>query len=103
MNNLFKVTKKIVGNNTAVRHIFNGSRKLQQTQTNVEAATGLHLPLTTLSDDELAMKETVARLAQEQIAPHVRAMEDEGRFKDSVIDMLFNNGVSTVCVKSSAC
>jgi hypothetical protein len=31
---------------------------LQQTQTNVEAATGLHLPLTTLSDDELAMKET---------------------------------------------
>jgi short/branched chain acyl-CoA dehydrogenase len=98
MNNLFKVTKKIVGNNTAVRHIFNGSRKLQQTQTNVEAATGLHLPLTTLSDDELAMKETVARLAQEQIAPHVRAMEDEGRFKDSVIDMLFNNGLMGVQV-----
>lgn len=36
---------------------------------------------------------SVARLAQEQIGPHVREMEQEGKLKQSVVDMLFHNGV----------
>lgn len=36
----------------------------------------------------------VARLAKEQILPLVREMEAEHRIKDSVVDMLFENGVS---------
>lgn len=42
------------------------------------------------------MKETVARLAQEQIAPHVREMDNDGRFKDSIVEMLFSNGLMGV-------
>ncbi|CAH1116322.1 unnamed protein product [Phaedon cochleariae] len=51
-----------------------------------------NMPLTCLSEDEKAMKETVARLAQEQIAPYVREMENEGRFKESITKMCFENG-----------
>lgn len=40
------------------------------------------------------MKFLVAKLAQEQIAPFVREMEKNGRFTDSVIKTLFENGVS---------
>ncbi|XP_049821614.1 short/branched chain specific acyl-CoA dehydrogenase, mitochondrial isoform X2 [Aethina tumida] len=39
------------------------------------------------------MKNTVAKLAQEQIAPFVREMEKNGRFTDSVIKTLFENGL----------
>lgn len=53
-----------------------------------------NLPLTTLNDDEIAMQETVSRLVQQEIAPHVREMEKAGRLKDSVLDALFKNGVS---------
>ncbi|XP_018578394.1 short/branched chain specific acyl-CoA dehydrogenase, mitochondrial isoform X2 [Anoplophora glabripennis] len=52
-----------------------------------------HAPLTLLSEDEQAMKETVAKLAKEQIGPYVREMEKNGKFKDSVIKMLFDNGL----------
>ncbi|KAJ3641770.1 hypothetical protein Zmor_028249 [Zophobas morio] len=98
MNTLFKVTNKISANGQAVRHIFSGVKKLQQTQEQVDAAeaTNTRLPLTTLSEDEQAMKETVARLAQEQIAPHVREMDNDGKFKSSIIDLLFQNGLMGV-------
>ncbi|CAH0552936.1 unnamed protein product [Brassicogethes aeneus] len=52
-----------------------------------------HQPLTILSEDELVMKQTVAKLAQEQIAPFVREMETNHKFKDSVVKMLFENGL----------
>lgn len=35
----------------------------------------------------------VCKLAQEQIGPFVREMENNGKFNQSVIDMLFENGV----------
>ncbi|RZB38641.1 short/branched chain specific acyl-CoA dehydrogenase, mitochondrial-like, partial [Asbolus verrucosus] len=81
------ITKK-----STVRQIFSASKHFQQTEQNAESTTNF-LPLTTLSDDELAMKETVARLAQDQVAPYVRDMEREGKFKQSVIDAIFNNGL----------
>ncbi|EFA12207.2 short/branched chain specific acyl-CoA dehydrogenase, mitochondrial [Tribolium castaneum] len=91
MNNLLKICKKV--NQTPVRHFFGATTNLQQIRENIESGTSGHLPLTILSEDELAMKETVARLAREQINPHVRDMEKEGKFKQSIVDMLFENGL----------
>ncbi|KAK2584367.1 hypothetical protein KPH14_006753 [Odynerus spinipes] len=50
-------------------------------------------PLTQFTDDELMMKETVAKLAKEDIAPLVRKMEKEGRIDDGVLKKLFENGL----------
>jgi short/branched chain acyl-CoA dehydrogenase len=97
LSSLLKLSKPV--NKTVVRQLFNGAIKLQQTRENIDLSTN-HLPLTTLSDDELVMKETVARLAREQIAPHVRDMESEGKFKQSVVDMLFSNGLMGIEIGS---
>lgn len=53
-------------------------------------------PLTYLTEDEQMMKETVAKLAQEQIAPLVRKMDDEHQFDPSVIKAVFDNGLMGV-------
>ncbi|XP_018401135.1 PREDICTED: short/branched chain specific acyl-CoA dehydrogenase, mitochondrial-like [Cyphomyrmex costatus] len=50
-------------------------------------------PLTQFTDDELMMKETVAKLAKEEIAPVVRKMEKESKIDDGVLKMLFENGL----------
>ncbi|XP_012226121.1 short/branched chain specific acyl-CoA dehydrogenase, mitochondrial isoform X2 [Linepithema humile] len=50
-------------------------------------------PLTQFTDDELMMKETVAKLAKEEIAPLVRKMEKEGKIDDGVLKALFENGL----------
>ncbi|XP_023017191.2 short/branched chain specific acyl-CoA dehydrogenase, mitochondrial [Leptinotarsa decemlineata] len=55
--------------------------------------SNIQMPLTHLSEDEKIMKQTVARLAQEQILPHIREMENEGKIKESVIKMCFENGL----------
>lgn len=49
--------------------------------------------LTHFTDDELATKEMVARLAKEEIAPLVKKMEKEGRIDDGVFQKLFENGL----------
>ncbi|GJQ69140.1 hypothetical protein Trydic_g6297 [Trypoxylus dichotomus] len=74
--------------------------KTLSTRTNhLQQQSGLpRLPITDLTEDELMMKETVARLAKEQIAPYVREMEAAGSLKQSVVDMLFDNGLMGVCV-----
>ncbi|KOB78559.1 Acyl-coenzyme A dehydrogenase, partial [Operophtera brumata] len=50
-------------------------------------------PLTMLTDDELAMRETIRKLATEQIAPLVKKMEDEHKIDDGIRQMLFDNGL----------
>lgn len=50
-------------------------------------------PLTQFTDDELMMKETVGKLAREEIAPLVRKMEKEGKIDDRVLQQLFANGL----------
>jgi len=56
-------------------------------------ATGAIQPLTFLTDDERMMKETVAKLAQEQISPFVKKMDQEHKFDPSVIKAVFENGL----------
>nr|AEE61855.1 unknown [Dendroctonus ponderosae] len=81
------LTRQILKNarTIAVRNIFTSATNFQ------EAA--LPLPLTYLSDDEKAMQETVSKLAKEQILPHVKDMENEKKIKDSVLKLLFDNGL----------
>ncbi|KAL0134663.1 hypothetical protein PUN28_001450 [Cardiocondyla obscurior] len=50
-------------------------------------------PLTQFTDDEMMMKDTVAKLAKEEIAPLVRKMEKEGKIDDNVLKALFENGL----------
>lgn len=39
---------------------------------------------------------SVGKLAREEIGPYVREMERDGKLKQSVIDTLFQNGVSYI-------
>ncbi|CAO1375893.1 unnamed protein product [Diamesa hyperborea] len=59
------------------------------------AAPGVK-PLTYLTDDENVMKETVAKLAQEQILPLVRKMDDEHKLDAGLVKTLFENGLMGV-------
>lgn len=66
----------------------------QQSAKFCSAGHGSKMPaLTFLTDDERMMKETVARLAQEQIAPHVKKMDATNLFEKSVVDAVFQNGL----------
>ena len=51
------------------------------------------LPGNQLSEDELLMKEMVAKFAKEQIGPLVREMDERGETNMDIIQALFDNGV----------
>lgn len=57
-------------------------------------------PLTILTDDERMMKDTVAKLATEQILPLVRKMDDAGKIDSTVVNMLFENGLMGIEIPS---
>lgn len=59
----------------------------------MSSGTGAMSALTVLTDDERVMKETVAKLAQEQIAPLVKKMDEEHKFDPSVVKAVFENGL----------
>lgn len=50
-------------------------------------------PLTQLNDDELMMKESVAKLASQIIAPFVKKMDIQQSFEPDVVNALFSNGL----------
>ncbi|GJQ69141.1 hypothetical protein Trydic_g6298 [Trypoxylus dichotomus] len=74
------------------------AKSLSTTATLMQQSESARLPLADLTEDEIMMKETVARLAKEQIAPYVKEMEAAGAMRQSVIDLLFNNGLMGVNV-----
>lgn len=51
-------------------------------------------PLTVLSEEEQAFKETVQKMSKEKIEPLVKKMDEASHMDRSVIDALFENGVS---------
>ncbi|KAI4457586.1 acyl-coa dehydrogenase [Holotrichia oblita] len=73
---------------------------MMTTSPNMSSSETGRLPLTTLTEDEQMMKETVSRLAKEQIAPVVREMEQLGYVKPDILKMLFENGLMGVEVSS---
>lgn len=64
--------------------------KLHASVTRLHHCTG---PLTQFTDDELMMKEAVAKLAKEEIAPLVRKMEKDGKVDDDLLRKFFDNGL----------
>ncbi|XKL69313.1 hypothetical protein PGB90_007082 [Kerria lacca] len=51
------------------------------------------LPLTLFTDEELAIKNQIAKIAAETIAPYVKKMEKEGKIANEVMESLLNNGL----------
>jgi hypothetical protein len=49
--------------------------------------------LSNFSEEELAMKEAVSRLAREQIEPKVREMEEKADILPEIRELMFKNGV----------
>ncbi|WAR21578.1 ACDSB-like protein [Mya arenaria] len=72
------------------------------------AAADLHIghpqllqpPVDLLSEDEQMMKDSVAKLAVEKILPLVRQMDAESKMDQSVIDVLFENGLFGIEIES---
>jgi alkylation response protein AidB-like acyl-CoA dehydrogenase len=53
-------------------------------------------PLTVLSEDEVLFRDSVRELAEAQIRPLVREMDDQARIPRSLIDKLFDLGVMAI-------
>ncbi len=50
-------------------------------------------PLTRLTEDETIFRDSVLEFARNQIAPHVREMDEHAKFPPSLVDALFSLGV----------
>uniref|UniRef100_A0A1B6JQ28 Short/branched chain specific acyl-CoA dehydrogenase, mitochondrial n=1 Tax=Homalodisca liturata TaxID=320908 RepID=A0A1B6JQ28_9HEMI len=50
-------------------------------------------PLTQFTEEEVMMKESVSKLANELISPLVKKMDDDHKFDPKVVDALFENGL----------
>ncbi|XP_040847909.1 short/branched chain specific acyl-CoA dehydrogenase, mitochondrial isoform X2 [Ochotona curzoniae] len=58
------------------------------------ASNGLPFaPLQTFTDEEMMIKSSVKKFAQEQIAPFVSRMDENGKMEESVIQGLFQQGL----------
>lgn len=55
-------------------------------------------PLTILDEDEQFFFDTVLRFANDEIAPHVRAMDEAGHFRPELIQRFFELGLMAVSV-----
>uniref|UniRef100_A0A2K6BS11 Short/branched chain specific acyl-CoA dehydrogenase, mitochondrial n=1 Tax=Macaca nemestrina TaxID=9545 RepID=A0A2K6BS11_MACNE len=63
---------------------------------------GLHLaPLQTLTDEEMMIKSSVKKFAQEQIAPLVSTMDENSKMEKSIIQGLFQQGVGSFCLSEA--
>lgn len=51
------------------------------------------LPLTLLSGDDQLFRDSVRRFAREQIAPHVRAMDEAAQFRPDILRQFFELGL----------
>ncbi|RWS04960.1 short/branched chain specific acyl-CoA dehydrogenase-like protein, partial [Leptotrombidium deliense] len=58
----------------------------------------LYAPLSKLSEDEMALKEMVAKLAKDKIEPKVKEMDESSKMHRELIDELFKNGLMAVDV-----
>ncbi|RWS12888.1 hypothetical protein B4U79_14088, partial [Dinothrombium tinctorium] len=58
----------------------------------IESSQAAH-PLTILSEEENAFKDTVSRFAKDRIEPRVKAMDDKSEMDKDLVDELFQNGL----------
>src|SRR5438477_10187462 len=57
------------------------------------ASEGRTAALTSLSEEERLFQSTVRRFAREQIAPHVREMDEAAHFRKDILDQFFDLGL----------
>ena len=69
----------------------------------LSSSSASHLPITTLSDDEVAIRDLAARVAREKIAPLVKKMDQESQMDPSVIKAMFDNGVCLLFFQFLSC
>lgn len=50
-------------------------------------------PLTSFTEEEDALRDQVAKISRETIAPYIKQMETEGRIVEPVLNSLFENGL----------
>lgn len=74
------------------RVLKNVTPKVVATYSSSSAATP-RTALTDLTEDELMMKETVRKFAQEVVSPLVRKMDDEHKMDPNLVRQLFENGL----------
>jgi alkylation response protein AidB-like acyl-CoA dehydrogenase len=55
-------------------------------------------PLTQLSEEESMFRDSVRRFAAERLAPHVRAMDDAGVFREELLAEMFDLGLMAIDV-----
>ncbi|MFL6446795.1 MAG: acyl-CoA dehydrogenase [Bryobacteraceae bacterium] len=56
------------------------------------------LPLTFLREEEHLFQATVRRFARERLAPHVRSMDDAGKFRPELLEEMFELGLMGIDV-----
>src|SRR4051812_3934327 len=57
------------------------------------ASEGRPAALTILSEEERLFQSTIRRFAREQIAPHVREMDESAHFRQDILDQFFELGL----------
>jgi short-chain 2-methylacyl-CoA dehydrogenase len=62
-----------------------------------DIATGT--PLTVLQEEERLFQGSVRRFAKERLAPHVRAMDEEGKFRKDLLKEMFELGLMGIDIK----
>jgi short-chain 2-methylacyl-CoA dehydrogenase len=60
------------------------------------AETPLVAPLTTLQEEEQLFQSSVRQFARERLAPHVREMDEAGKFRSDLLREMFQNGLMGV-------
>ena len=53
-------------------------------------------PLTLLTEEERMFRDTVSQFAREQIQPHVRAMDEESKFRPGLLRQMFELGLMSI-------
>jgi butyryl-CoA dehydrogenase/short/branched chain acyl-CoA dehydrogenase len=56
-------------------------------------------PLTVLHEEERLFQSSVRQFAKERLAPHVRAMDEEGRFRKDLLHEMFQLGLMGIDIK----
>ena len=56
-------------------------------------------PLTVLQEEEQLFQASVRQFAKERLAPHVRAMDEEGKFRSDLLRQMFDLGLMGIDIK----
>lgn len=100
MQSATRVARQLLRSSSSASLRKTSSRSLSvSTQPKIATISGdKPTPLTLLSEEELAMKDVVAKLSKEKFAPLVKEMDDKSEMYPEVINALFENGLMNISV-----